>query len=439
MAKKAESQEKQGKIEEFFDLLGNKSTSTKSGYNSAIWQFFQFTLKLTDAEKPTYGARVDQYFEEKSTTEVYNDFKKYVQQTMQDKAPLGALQVFNQIQNFFKYTLDQPMTPKQLKMIKNQLPTGGKISQETTLTHDMINSMLEHTDTKGRAIILTLASSGMRIGELLKITCKDVKFPTSTLPVTTLFISAKNTKNGHQRHTHCSSEATAALRAWIAIRPAYIRENMNRGKGLNNQGESTKDAGSDLLFPMSDHSVNEMIAALVVKVTGDNAKDENTGRAMIHPHSFRKFFDTQLVQTIPKGVVDALTGHLTLLEATYRQMTPEETARHYMKGEHLLFVAGVPELREAATTNTKETSRIDGELRTAQNQLLNMMVEKDQLREKVRKQEDRLNDLQGALDAVLTHLKTTSSYQDEMSRRERDRAIEALPAVEGIAAPEEKE
>ena len=63
------------KLGQFWDALGNKSESTKSGYRTAIWQFIKFIF--ADAMKDHVEQNVEQYFSE--DRDHFADFKKYIQ------------------------------------------------------------------------------------------------------------------------------------------------------------------------------------------------------------------------------------------------------------------------------------------------------------------------------------------------------------------------
>lgn len=388
MAKTAENQENSGKLAEFFDVLGNKSPSTINGYKSAIWSFIQFNFNLTDAQKGHCAEYVDQYFEDKDVAAVILDFKKYMQtKDFQKKAPLGAKQQFLQLKTFFDL-VGFEISKKDVKRLSNQLPQGGKASEESYLTTDMINQMIQHTDIKGKSVLLALASSGMRIGELVNIRCNDVHFPTAEVPVTWLYI--RKPKNKLNRHTHISTEATAALREWIKVRPGYLQSNQNRGLGLMSKKQKeaglTKEAKNtedDRLFPMAENTVRELVVELVTKVNGENATCDVTGRSLIHPHTFRKFFETQLTDAkMVSGVIKALAGQVTNLEKTYVTMTPAQTAKHYIAAEHALYIEGTPEIREAATNNTKKFAQINEAQQTSQNLINKLTLENMTIKEK---------------------------------------------------------
>jgi len=63
---------------------------------------------------------------------------------------------------------------KQLKL------DNGTTTQDRIPTHDELRSILSHMDSRGRALCLVLVSSGMRIGDALKMT---IDRPLPTQPV----------------------------------------------------------------------------------------------------------------------------------------------------------------------------------------------------------------------------------------------------------------
>jgi integrase len=70
---------------------------------------------------------------------------------------------------------------------------------------DTIRTILQHLDTKGRVLVLVLASSGMRINEALTVTLDEIDFKSKPTVIT---IWGENSKTGDNRITFISSEAT---------------------------------------------------------------------------------------------------------------------------------------------------------------------------------------------------------------------------------------
>lgn len=421
MTKTEENKETSGKLEQFFDVLGNKSPSAKSGYKTAIWMFIKFVFNLTDADKGNCPAYLDQYFA--SNPNVATDFKKFVQVELKNKAPLGALQVFNQLNKFFRLT-DAGMTAREIQIVKNQLPSGGVQSEDGEISTDLIRAMMQHTDIKGKAVLLMLATTGVRIGELLKIKCTDVHFPTADVPMTHFTIRAKDTKNGQKRFVFCTTECTEAVREWIKVRGDYLTANAKRGLGLKNRTDA-KDTSDDRLFPMSIKTVTELLAETMIKVTGSNARDEVTNRSLMHPHLFRKFFATQLSGEMNKDVIEYLLGHWTNLDNTYKKgVLPAQFVEQYMNAQHRLFIESPAEIRKAASQNQTQINSLKDTSLTQTQQLLSLMIEKDALREQVRKQNDEMQQMKGEMQnlhaAFMDTLNALKDYQTAMRAAKKE-------------------
>jgi len=393
---------KKAVLSTFFDDIGNKSPSTISGYKTAIWQFVQFTYSLPDSQKERVSEWVDQYFAEERNH--HADFKKFIQKKLANKPALSARQVFNQIKKFLELC-DVVFTPKELSILKNQIPKGGVETQERDLDTDAIRSILQHTDIKGKAIILCLASGGMRIGELLQVRCSDVDL--DSIPAS-IQIRAKNkrstidedgkehlktsqTKTRRGRYTFISSEAVAAVREWLKIRSNYLQTVQKKANHLNNV-KTSKDLADNRLFPISDNTVNQIFADAVLSAFGENEIDPNTGRSVRHVHQLRKFFSSQLSLATSESVADFFTGHKTALSDSYRRYTQKQMSEYYLKGEHLLFIEAPLELREMGNTMKKELAEMKDETLKNNSVMINLLAKNDQLNDSFKLQQIQIEE-----------------------------------------------
>ena len=386
------------KLSIFFEDIGNKSPSTISGYKTAIWQFMAFTYSLPDSDKGHVEERVDQYFSEER--DYHADFKMFIQKKLADKPPLSARQTFNQIKKFLELC-DVTFTAKELLRLKNQLPAGGAETQELDLDTDSIRSILQHTDIKGKAIILCLASGGMRIGELLQVRTVDLDL--DAIPAI-MQIRAKNKRqtvdeNGDEqiivarnktrkgRYTFISSEAVAAVREWLKIRPAYLKAVQTKADHLKNV-KASKNLDDDRLFPMSDNTVNQLFIDAVVAAFGQNEVDPNTGRSVRHIHQLRKFFISQLSLVATEAVADFFAGHKSALSDNYRRYTAKQMAEYYLKGDHLLLIEAPVELREMGNAMKQELAELKDETSKNNSVILGLLTSKDRLNDELKQQQN---------------------------------------------------
>lgn len=415
------------RLDQFFEDLGNKSPSTISGYKTAIWQFIRFIYNLTDSEKGQCAEYVEKYFSEDRN--YHTDFKKFIKDTLGKKPGLSALQVFNQIKNFFALC-DITFSAKELSQLKNQLPTGGVLTQESDMDTETIRAILQHTDVKMKAVCLCLATGGMRIGELLQVQCDDVDL--KSVPAV-IQIRAKTkhgkTKTGQQRYTFISSEAVSAVKEWIKIRPAYLEAASKYGKNFETK-ELTVKTTDERLFPLSDNTVNKLFKDAVTAVFGKNELDVNTGRSTHHIHQLRKFFISQLSLVTSESVADFFAGHKTGLSDNYRRYTTKQMAEYYLKGEHMLFIEAPVELREAATTTKKEISAMKDDTLKNHSVLLSLIARNEELRDNAKKQEAQM-----ALQA-----QEITEMQEQMNeiRREWQNFIDEMNVNSDLPKPNKK-
>ncbi len=74
-------------------------------------------------------------------------------------------------------------------------------------------------DVRGRALYLTLASSGMRIGETLKVKVADLEMDKEPVRI---MVRGEHTKNGDSRIAFVSTEAKEALAEWLRRREHWL-------------------------------------------------------------------------------------------------------------------------------------------------------------------------------------------------------------------------
>jgi integrase len=388
MAKQAEATP-MTKLESFWDALGNKEESTKSGYRSAILKFISFIYP--DATKDTCEEYVEKYFS--SDRNYFNDFKKFIQTNLADSPTLSALQKFNQVKNFFSLC-DVNFTPKEVKLLKNQLPNGGigdPETQEIDLDPETIRAILQHCDVKMKAIILCLASGGMRIGELLNVRCADLDLNSipAVIQIRAKHASGKKNKTSTQRYTFISSEAVSAIREWNKIRPAYLLEATKMGKNFRTK-ELTVNPDDERLFPISDNSVNNAFKSAVIAVFGKNEVDPTTKRSVRHIHQFRKFFESQVETVTSRSIAEFLTGHKDGLSAHYRRYTTKQMAEYYIKSEHMLYIEAPKELREATSSTKKEIAEMQKNAQKTTSTLVNLLAREAELKDTIKKQQEQI-------------------------------------------------
>jgi integrase len=254
---------------------------------------------------------------------------------MQDIPPKTAAIRMTGIKEYFLIN-DIELSAKDTRQIKSRMPKGGARTIERDLDNKVAQVILAHSDVKGKALILSLLSSGMRLGECLQLRFSDVDLEKTPAEIT---IRQEMTKTRHQRVAFLSREAVTALQEWLKVRQAYIDSAANRNAGLVASGVgSVRSKNDPRIFPFTSHVAQQMWRT-TVKNAGLASVDESTGRHQYHYHQFRKFFRSQMALTCPIDIVEALLGHESYLASAYRRYTREQMAEYYLKSEHHITIS----------------------------------------------------------------------------------------------------
>jgi len=334
-----------GKLADYLKNYNNRSTV--QGYYSAVYHFLDFIYgkqrespHVREGEREKYEKLIDKYL--KSKRNYPEDLGNFVV-SLHDRPPLTARQIFIRVKEFFNY-YNKELPSKELKFIRNKLPKGNARTMERDMDVETIRTILQHLDVKGRALVLVLASSGMRINEALSVTLDDVDL--GVVP-SCVSVRGETSKTGDSRITFISAEATQAVNEWLKVRVGYIRSSVNRNNGLVKSGRGGNRSGDDdgRLFPFSDQNASAMWENALVKA-GLLSRDKTTNRKQLHYHQFRKFFISQLSLVVSKEIAEMLAGHAGYLTGSYRRYTKKQLVEEYLKGQHLLTIQTPKELQE---------------------------------------------------------------------------------------------
>jgi len=185
-------------------------------------------------------------------------------------------------------------------------------------------------DVKGKSLFLVLASSGMRIGEALRLKVEDVDLNSDPPRIN---IRGKYTKTGNSRIAFISFEAKESLEEWLKIREEELKVAVKRSR----YGKKTED---QRIWPFEANIAYFIWRNAISKSGFDKRFQYNNGlrRFTVHPHVLRKFFRTRMATVIPVDVVEALMGHEGYLTEVYRRYSIEDLAKFYKQGEHTLLV-----------------------------------------------------------------------------------------------------
>ena len=224
--------------------------------------------------------------------------------------------------------------------------------------------ILEGCDQKRRILYLAQSSSGMRIGEMVRLRRKHLD---TTRARITVRIPPTFTKTRRGRTTFFSSETARML--------------LPRLEGMS---------GSDLVFGGSEDSGRSAMTEIIymgrlVRRLGLGETYGSSGRRKITTHSFRAYFITRISRRDPNlaKLLAGQKGHLL----QYDRLTEGEKLKKYVEFEPDLLVRDYA--RHVAEINNL---KLDARLLS--------MTEKavDVLLDRTRRQQDRIRELRDALD-----------------------------------------
>jgi len=393
MAKKTDKKAS-GKIAAYVSKYSNPSSG--AGYKSSIEGFLRcmFGLEKIDSN----GKKITHDYERL--------FDEYLSDKKRDKvADITAFSTCLVRESVSKQSARQQLTyavkflrAHGINILKDDIQDlkreakGGAATVDRVMTADVICKALKGSDVRSRALILVLASSGMRIGECLSLSMSDIDL---NMTPTMINIRAENSKNGQGRYSFITPEAKDAVIDYLKVRNDYIVRADKHAKVL---GVSPRKE-TDLLFPVTDSSVNKTWETML-RGTGLYTRDEKSGRNQYRIHSLRKFFISQLSLAGARTLAEHLAGHTGYLDASYRQVSPEFAAREYLKIESVLTVC-IPESVKNGIKLQDEKIGILMEKSELQNESLEgMRAINAQLREQMKKQAEEIQAQAAAMEQM---------------------------------------
>jgi integrase len=370
-------------IKEFSELYGN--SSSKVAYRAGVISFLGFIYdfkrqgrKATIEEMQEFEKFAKKYFTEERN--YANDLQRFASN---HDIPPKTIKLYMSAVKEYLMQNDIEISQKQARTIRNKMVKGGARTIEKDLDIDTLRKIIQHMDIKGKSLVLTLASSGMRIGEALSLNIKDIDL-TANPPIIT--IKGKNTKTGENRISFINKEAKEALVEWLKVRDSYLASSINKNRGLIEYGiAKPKSESSDRLFPFTDGVASQFWLNAITKA-GLLTRDDETNRIQLHIHQLRKFFRSQLALKCPVDIVEALMGHSGYLTEAYRRYTQKQMAQFYQNTEYLLYVS-MPQDIQRIESEFKE------ELNTNRKLIQDVVLENNDLRKEVKSMREVLDKL----------------------------------------------
>ncbi|KXA97675.1 hypothetical protein AKJ39_03070 [candidate division MSBL1 archaeon SCGC-AAA259J03] len=322
-------------------LQNFSSQSTREKYDRALRNFAEEVIEDD----------LDSYLEELRESDnglerLWDDMREYYEQ-MSGYTPktrnnrLGTVKVF-----FQDHGLAIPRSWWK-KFRRRKMEKGRPRTRDRAGKKEEWRKIIMNMDSPlGKALYLTLLSTGCRIGAMLNVKKKDLDLDSDPARID---LRPSYTKAGiGDRTVFLTSEVEEHIRNYL---------NWRKGK---KKSDGT-DLDTEQLFPITRSTASRMLHNAIDRSPLEIGRDEETGIREIHTHSTRKFFRSNC--GLGEALTKALMGHSEYLDRSYLRVDPDRAAREFKEHEENLEVLGAEEVRVEKKLREREVGGLRAALK----------------------------------------------------------------------------
>ncbi len=371
-------------VETFIEEIEKFSApSTIRNYRGSLKSFF----KIIDKDPSDYIVDIKKLGGEKRENAInaYEEDMKKFWLALKDKAPTTRPSRMTHVKMFLS-EFGIELSTKFWKNIHRRSPPNKPITDDLAPTNEQMKKILQHADLKAKALFLVLDSSGMRIGEVLKLEPDDIDLEKDPVRIN---VRAEITKTRRKRVTYMSNEARDTLLEWLKVRGKYLQAAVKKCRVVplrQEDGEvkmvpAKKSLDDPRVFPFSYNTAKQIWNKLLEKAELD-MRDKRTKYHKMHIHCMRKRFDTNMPGYIGangRDIAEALVGHEGYLSSAYRRLSESELAEGYKRGVYglLIFEKGADLEKMRDLEEASETK--DSVIKLQAGEINRISAEKDQM------------------------------------------------------------
>jgi integrase len=335
-------------------IEGQRSPVTKAAYSYALSKYMKH-LKLENSDDLLK----------------YQGNPKFIQKQIIDylitlKNPPHSLryatrsQYLAAIMTFYQFndvTLNTKIINRYLGEEERPIENRGYTTQE-------IAKMLEFSDERVRAIILFLASTGVRIRAITELTIEDLtSIPEYELYQVRVYAAAKE-----RYFTFTTPEATKALNSYVKYRETSGEKLVPSSPLFRDQFDRNDPDSVHNSQPIKLRALEWLISQTLQKsgitfVERQTELQGNHGRTRKDVRltsGFRKFFDTQLIYSrVEPHFKEKFMGHSIGLDDNYFKPGENNALQEYVKAIDALTINEENRLKKQVKELTKKQSEIE--------------------------------------------------------------------------------
>ena len=251
------------------------------------------------------------------------------------------------------------------------MPQQRKSNKDRAYTHEEIARLLSVSDERMRAIILLLASSGMRIGAIPSLRLSSLEGLRIGIEESKIYKITVYENDRDEHFTYCTPECAKSIDEYLQMRSRY-GEKLNDNSYLIRELYDLRDPFA-LKRParqMRPQTIQNKIIELGIRagirgktVLEKNMKSNQGGscrKDVPAAHGFRKFFTTQLVNVkVNPEIREMLLGHKIGLTSAYYKPTDDDFLIEYRKAVNNLTINEVNKLKVQVKKLEIEKSQLE--------------------------------------------------------------------------------
>jgi hypothetical protein len=376
-------------------LYAMKSPVTRDKYQKRLGKFFDF-LKL-DGDSIEDKSKAFVEMTRKDSNWTFSNILKFIQfqNSRVVRKEISGATVRNYVKSI-KLFCDMADLSIAWKKITRGLPRGRRYADDRIPTIEELKKLLEYPDRRIKAIVYTMASSGIRLGAWDYLRWGDVR----PIEIDGKIVAAKiivYAGEDDEYFSYLSLEALNELENWMKYRESS-------GEVINDNSWLMRDLW-DTRVPQGRGLVThpKKLASLGIKRLMERAIWAQHLRKKLEPgkkrhpyqanHSLRKWFKTRCEIAGMKPInVEKLMNHSCGVSDCYYRITSAELLQDYLKavplltinGDNLILQKQLEELTEKTNNtdyllNAKLQEKNDA-LITLSDQVMKLMVEVQELK-----------------------------------------------------------
>jgi integrase len=272
---------------------------------------------------------------------------------------------YKAVKLFCEMNFDQPIV--NWKKIARGMPRARKFALDRIPTIEEIRRLCEYPDRRIKAIIYTMASSGIRVGAFDYLQWKHITpftNPNGDVIAAQMLIYPGDPVEEY--YTFCTPEAYNELKGWMRYREE-CGEKISGESWVMRDIWQTHGMDYGAKFGLADNP--KKLSAIAVKRIIERGLWEQGIRkplleGMKHhewkaAHGFRKFFKTKAEQVMLPLHVEMLLGHDTGLSMNYYRPSLKTLMEDYVKAVDILTIDYEEEILQKKITLLQEKSDLD--------------------------------------------------------------------------------